>query len=783
MRGLLKFFFWTLVGAAGVCISAGVVFWYMWSSNLPYIGTLEDYRPPVVTEVLSREGEVIARFWEEKRIVTPIEALPRHLIQAFVAAEDARFFVHEGLDVISIVRAMFKNVVAGRIEQGGSTITQQVARSLLLKNTERTFRRKAREALLSLQIEERFSKEKILFLYLNQIYLGEGAYGVAAAASTYFNKKPMELNLAESALLAGLPQAPTRYSPAVHLDRAKARQRYVLERMVEEKFITREAMEEAFTATLHIRQEEDKAFLKAPYFAEHVRRGLLQKYGRELLYRGGLRVYVTVDVKMQEAAKNALMKGLLELDKREGYRGPIRRPTPDEVQLNKVQFLGRPKKEGLTVGASAEALVEHVDDGGQFAVVLLNGESAILPLSRMRWARRPDPEIAYYAASLKRPSEALSPGDVILVRVEGRGKPPFAWEVGLEQEPAIQGALFCIEPRTGKVRAMVGGRSFSTSQFNRAVQSRRQPGSAFKPIIYAAALDHGMSPAEIILDAPYIAEETPDSEAWKPKNYSERFFGPTLFRTALAKSRNVITVKILRRIGLDYAISYAENLGIESPLTPDLSLALGSAGVSLMELTKAYSVFANGGALVEPIFIERVEDRNGQVLEERQPEVREVISSVTAFIMTDLMRAVIQEGTGWRVKALKRPAAGKTGTTNDLRDAWFIGYTPNIAAGVWVGYDDQLPMGKGETGSRAASPIWLYFMTEALEGQPVTDFSVPEGVVFAKIDSTTGLLASPDSEHTVFQAFREGEEPTEYAPKPSSPQSGQFLQLDMDKRR
>jgi penicillin-binding protein 1A len=337
-----------------------------------------------------------------------------------------------------------------------------------------------------------------------------------------------------------------------------------------------------------------------------------------------------------------------------------------------------------------------------------------------------------------------------------------------------------MEAHTGRVRVMVGGRNFGVSQFNRAIQSRRQPGSAFKPIIYAAALDRGMNPATVIIDAPYISKGSSEEEIWRPKNYKKKFFGPTLFRTALIKSRNVITVKILREIGVYHAIQYAERVGIESELSPDLSLALGSSGISLYEITRAYLVFANGGMLAEPFFINRIVDRSGQIIEENQPSFREAISKETAHVMTDLLRAVIQEGTGWRIKALKRPAAGKTGTTNELRDAWFIGFTPSLVTGAWVGYDDRKPMGKGETGSRAASPIWLYFMSQVLKDQPVEDFPVPEGVVFAKIDSKTGLLASPHSEKTVFQAFKEGTEPKEYTPRPQAAKSGQFSQFDMD---
>jgi penicillin-binding protein 1A len=400
-------------------------------------------------------------------------------------------------------------------------------------------------------------------------------------------------------------------------------------------------------------------------------------------------------------------------------------------------------------------------------------------MTEMKWARTMDPEVPYYKASVKTPGEVLREGDVILCRIKDTSD-RFDWLISLEKEPEIQGALISMEAKTGMIRAMVGGRDFSVSQFDRVIQSRRQPGSAFKPIIYAAALDQGMTPSTVIIDAPYISTMNPDDEEmWRPKNYKKRFFGPTLFRTALIKSRNVITVKILKQIGVYNTIQYARRMGVESDLSPDLSLALGSSGLSLLELTTAYSVFDNGGMLVKPIFIYSIEDRSGQIIEENHPSLHESISKETAYIMTDLLKAVIKEGTGWRAKALRRPAAGKTGTSNDLKDAWFLGFTPGLVTGVWAGYDDQKPMGKGETGSRAASPIWLYFMKEVLKDSPVKDFLAPQGVVFAKIDTEKGLLASPYSKKTVFQAFIQGTEPKKYSPRPKAAKSGQFSQFDM----
>jgi penicillin-binding protein 1A len=753
---------------------AGGTLWFVWSSNLPYIGSLREYHPPIITEAYSEEGEVIGRFWEEKRIVVPLDSMPKYLIQAFVGAEDARFYEHEGVDILSILRALINNVLAGRVEQGGSTITQQVAKSLLLKDTEKTYRRKVREATLSLQIEKEFPKERILYLYLNQIYLGQGAYGVEAAARTYFDKTASELNLAESAMLAGLTQAPSRYSLFLHFDRAKARQKYVLERMRVENYITPVQEKDALAWPIHVNRMAESSFEKAPYFTEHVRRTIEAKYGREALYREGLKIYTTLNLGMQRAAQSAVEKGLLELDKREGYRGPLRSSKQDEAGTTQKTPSPELKDGALHAGATVQALIEKVDDQRKETWVRIGSNTGVLPFSEMKWAKRVG------TTTLRSPKEVLKEGDLILVSLKETGPPPFEWTCSLEQVPEVQAALFATEAQTGKVRAMVGGRDFVTSQFNRAIQAKRQPGSAFKPIIYAAALDWGMTPSTVILDAPYLSSVNPDEEIWRPKNFREKFFGPTLFRTALVQSRNVITVKILKQIGVPYVLSYAKRMGIESEMSPDLSLALGSSGLSLAELTRAYAAFANGGSLVDPIFVQRVVDRHGNILEENGPAKKQVISSETAYVMTDMLKAVINEGTGWRSKALKKPAAGKTGTTNDLRDAWFVGYTPFLVTGVWVGYDDRKSMNQGETGSRAANPIWLYFMAEAVKNRPSEDFPVPEGVVLEKIDPKTGLLPGPHSEKPLTQAFKAGQEPKEASPVPEAPKAGQFIQFDME---
>ncbi len=776
----LKIIIWII--AVGVVFSSviGGALWYFWSSNLPYSGALDEYNPPVITEVYSAEGEVIGRFWKEKRIVLPLEEMPKNLINAFVAAEDGQFFKHKGISITGIIRSIIKNQLAGRKKQGASTITQQVARLLLLKSQEKKYKRKVREIILSFQIEKKYSKEQILFLYLNEIYLGSGAYGVEAAARTYFNKGVAELNLAECAMLGGLYQAPTKYSPINNFDKAKVRQKYALNRMLDEGFITEAQKMEAIETPVIISEEKENTFEKSPHFTEHVRRYLEKRYGTHLLYSGGLKVYTTSSLDLQQKAAKALEKGLRELDKREGYRGPVATVTPDQYDLVRKEaddiFRKSPPAEGMIV----KGVVSEVNDVTGEATVLAGNLKCLLAFEGMKWAKVYKPGGAY-SPPPKKISDSIKPGDIILCRLDKQAVAPFDWTCLLEQEPVVQGAIYTFENQTGKVRAMVGGYRFSESQYDRANQARRQPGSVFKSFIYAAALDNGMTPATVILDTAYVSSLNPDDDdIWRPKNYKEEFLGPTLFRKGLILSKNVITVKILRQIGIQTTIDYARRMGIESELSYDLSLALGTSGVTLSEITRAYSVFANSGMLVNPYYIEKIEDREGIILEENNPSMSQAIPDDIAYMMTDILRGVVMEGTGRRIRDLSRPAAGKTGTTNDLKDAWFVGYTPELVTGVWVGYDSNVSMGKDETGSRAASPIWLYFMSEALKDKPVHDFVAPQSVVFARIDKDTGLLASPYSKETVFQSFRKGTEPTEYATKPEAPRSGNFSEFDMD---
>ncbi|MBN1841747.1 MAG: PBP1A family penicillin-binding protein [Deltaproteobacteria bacterium] len=779
LRRLLYLFYGTvLLVSVFAGLFAGAAYFYF-TRDLPQISSLKDYRPPIITTVYSDDNRKIAEFYKERRIIIPLSKMSKMLIDAFVSAEDARFYKHEGIDFFSVVRAFLKNIEAGTIIQGGSTITQQVAKSFFL-STEKSYSRKIREAILAYRIDKAFTKEEILFLYLNQIYLGHGAYGVGAAAENYFGKSVFELNLAECALLAGLPQAPSRYSPFIHPEQAKQRQIYVLNRMITEGHITNLQATESIGTKLDIKRRRNWYIEEVPCYTEYIRQYVEEKYGKDVLYKEGLKIYGAVNIEMQKAARTALNDGLGALDKRQGYRGPLKYLEPEEIETFSQQIHRTIEREPLERHKVLEGVVLAVNDDEEMATVRIGNELGRLQLDDMKWARKPEPEVPYYSVSVKKVSDVLKVGDVISVQVKGEQEETGFWDLALEQTPRAEAALICAEAETGYVKAMVGGRDFRVSQFNRAVQSRRQPGSAFKPIIYAAALDKGYTPATMIIDSALVFEDTEREFTWKPRNYGEKFHGPTLFRTALAKSRNVVTVKILKDIGVDYVIEYAKKLGIESSLSRDLSISLGSSGVSLLELLRAYGVFVNQGYRTKPCFITKILDRDGNVLEENYPESEKIIDKSTAYVVTNLLQGVVQNGTGWRVKALGRPVAGKTGTTNNLYDAWFVGYTPRYVTGVWVGFDEEESLGTGETGSRAASPIWLAFMQAVLRNKPVRVFQVPDGVVFAKIDAETGLLAIPESKETIFECFKEGTVPTEYTKKPGDiTDPGQFFKFDM----
>jgi penicillin-binding protein 1A len=702
-----------------------------------------------------------------------------YMQQATIAVEDARFFSHGGVDLIGVLRALLVNLRAGEVREGASTITQQVARTLFLTR-ERTMKRKLREAILARRIERRFSKAQILEMYLNQIFYGHNAYGVEAAADIYFGKSVQDLTLGEAALIAGLPRAPNRYSPHKNLPLSLQRRAHVLRRMVEEGYISPEQAHLAQQEAVQLHPQPEQVN-KASYFVEYVRQYLEEQYGATALYRGGFQVYTTLDLRLQQAAERAIRHGLLAVDKRHGYQGPQQHVSLSGDALRNAQTI-----EAVTIPADGDSTVHEGEllpgvvlaVGEKEVVVAVKTSRGVLPREGFSWVRATNLRRDFLNRRRLRPEEIFAPGDVIRVRVVQVDPEGKAHQLFLEQEPYIQGALLAMEVGSGHVLAMVGGYDFAKSQFNRAIQATRQPGSAFKPIIYTTAIASGMTPASIIIDAPVIKEVATEQEYWKPENYSQKFYGPTTLRTALTHSRNLVTIRLLDKIGVPAVLDYAKRLGITSPLAPYLSLALGSSGVTLVELTAAYGVFATGGMYVPPVFITKIVDAQGKVLEEHFPEARRSISPEVAYVMTSLLEGVIQHGTGRRVRILGRPAAGKTGTTNDFRDAWFIGYTPEVITGVWVGIDDRTTLGYHETGARAASPIWLEFMQEAMRGRPITDFAIPLGVRFVRIDAKNGLPATASATaETLFEVFVDGTQPTT-VPQPVSELRRDMRRLD-----
>ncbi|MEE9614602.1 MAG: PBP1A family penicillin-binding protein [Thermodesulfobacteriota bacterium] len=791
-----KIVLYSMAGLALASLLAGLGTFFYLTRDLPSMRSLVDYTPNLITKVYSQDEQTVGEFYIERRIVVSFASIPRHTINAFLAAEDAKFFEHKGVDYRSIMRALYKNILAGRIVQGGSTITQQVARSFFLSPA-RKISRKIREAVLAYRIEKHLTKEEILHLYLNQIYLGNGAYGVQAASENYFGKDVQELDLAESALLAILPKAPSRYSPYTNPELAKQRQELVLTRMLEEGFTTREVAEEAINRPLKLKPKRTKSMWAGPYFTEHVRRYIEEKYGEDLLYKGGLQVYTTMDVEMQKAANDAVRRGLRAHDKRRGYRGAaVSLKSAEEIEALREETDKKLSKRPLEIGGIYRAVITDVDKKGRRLKVDIGSRKGVIEHRDMAWAGLYNPTTDPDGGKDVKLQTIFNVGDVVEVMVRGLPETESSpIPLKLEQEPLAQAALLAMEPETGYVKAMVGGGDFSKSQFNRAIQAQRQPGSAFKPIIYTAALDSEFTPATIVVDSPLVFEEErqvdvdsedPEAETeteteewtWKPRNFGEKFYGPTTIRNALTKSRNVVTIKVLQEIGVGRAIGYARKLGIEAPLTRDLSLALGSSAVSLLEMTRAFGTLAAMGRRAEPIFITRITDRHGNVLEENIPSHKEVLSPQTSYIITNLLKGVVENGTGWRAKALKRPAAGKTGTTNNLNDAWFMGFVPGLVAGTWIGYDEEYPLGRHETGSKAASPIWVGFMKSALEGVPKENFPIPDGVEFAKIDPRTGLLANSSTENPVFEVFKEGTAPTETSELEDQPEAVDFFMID-----
>ncbi len=754
-------------GVAGIIMIAALFF--IFSLGLPTVESLKDYKPLPGTVILADDGKVLGQIRIEKGIYVPLDRIPKFMVKALLATEDPRFYEHHGIDYRGILRALLKDIVSVRLKQGGSTITQQLTKVVFL-TPERSIKRKIKEVILARRIEKELTKNEILELYLNKVYFGHGAYGAQMAAKTYFGKNIWEINQAEAALLAGLPKSPMAYSPYTDIDLTKLRQWHVLRRMVEEGYITEAQSVQIYNQPIsleNLRPQEEVA----PHLVDYIRKYIEAKYGTEKLYDGGLKVYTTINLDMQRAAVAALRDGLRALDKRQGFRGRVgyKEVKPNELELSPLHLNVKP---GEVFNAHVLAV------GDYYLTVRGRGLVGYVMQDDMSWAllkpkkKRGDPD------EYRKPSEIIQPGDIVKVRLKDYDKKKRLASFALEQTPLVEGALVAIEPYTGYVRAEVGGFDFVEGGFNHATEAKRQPGSAFKPFIYGAALENGYTPASIVMDLPVIHNKTEQEKEWKPENYDERFLGPMRLRTALALSRNAVTVRLLESIGLSKAMDFARKAGITSPINDDYTTALGSSAVTPLELTSAYATFAGQGVRAEPLIIKSIVGGNGAVLESYEPQPKEALDRTTCYLVTSLLKSVVEEGTGKGAKVLNRPIAGKTGTTNNFVDAWFEGFTPSLVAGVWVGYDNaQASLGDRETGARAALPIWVNFMAKALGGTPVEDFAMPEDVVTEKIDPETGLLARDGAPDAISDVFRRGTEPTQYADA-AKKQKADFYSLD-----
>ena len=881
--------------------------------DLPELESLEDYNPPLTTRIISRDGETIGEYYKEKRYLLDIDKIPDIIVKSFISAEDERFFQHKGLDFQGILRAAIANFRAGKIVQGGSTITQQTAKSIL-QDSARSFTRKFKEAILANRMENKLSKEEILYIYLNQIYLGHGAYGVEAASLTYFRKHVHLLSIAEVAILAGLAQAPSKYSPLFNPVAARNRQVYVLSRMLESGHINKKQFEAAMKEEVKLYKKANINNEIAPYYIEHVRQQIQGKYGQDLFYKDGLEVHVAAHSKLSLKAKNAVEENLISHSKRQGYKGPIESVGEDQTKFlaaldrtrstlfrAKHEFFYLPiedletfevsswerfsyekameeglfsdDRELLEEGRKYHAIVYKITEDKKTAILLIGDVEAKLPIKHMRWARiRTEAEIEQKAPMqpIDFVSDSLKLGDLILVKalhipklknaesVKNKSEEEKNRErvvVSLEQEPQAQSSLVSMEIKTGHVIAMVGGNDFNKSEYNRVLQAERQPGSSFKPLIYAAAIHKGFTPASILLDSPVVFEDQEtEGLTWIPENYEKYNYGDTTLFMAIVKSRNVPTVKLLQKIGIPYFLDYVRGFGIKRNLKKDLSIALGSNSMTLMDLTKAYSLFSNNGRRVEPVYVLKIFNRKKEMIfehlaieheekvkekwlsfyrnlakekfgeaflvemekelkekealleeaknpeeeldfgrtlsgetdliaqmkeegkeEPKEPSAEDILrmdlartlknslqamDEKTAFVLGDLLRYVIKQGTAGRASALERELGGKTGTSNDFMDAWFIGFSPEIVTGVWSGHDTPKSLGRQETGSKAALPAWMEYMKEALSYYPEDEYKTPEGIVFVRINPEDGSLVKGGGTAYTKVAFIEGTEPS-----------------------
>jgi penicillin-binding protein 1A len=783
MKLLLRFFGFlfaagTILFVVGVAAAAGLL-WHF-SKDLPDYSQLQDYEPPVMTRVHAGDGSLVGEYARERRLYIPIQAVPKLVINAFLSAEDKNFYEHGGLDFTGIARAAvvyLQNYGSSRRPQGASTITQQVAKNFLLSN-ELSMSRKVKEALLALKIERTYSKDKILELYLNEIYLGLGAYGIAAASLVYFDKAVNELSVPEAAYLASLPKAPNNYHPFRQRERAIERRNWVIDRMAESGFVKSADAEKAKRSPLGVTSKATSAHVfAAEYFAEEVRRELYERYGEKKLYEGGLSVRTSLDPKLQVLARKVFTEGLVRFDETQGWRGPVTKidiAGDWGVKLADVKSLSDVSPWRLAVvlevsDQSARIGLQPGREPGGF--VSKERTVGILPLEGVKWAKTGGKPVG-------KVGQVVNAGDVVYVesaKTEGQ----FA----LHQIPEVSGAMVVEDPWTGRVLAMVGGFSFDQSQFNRATQALRQQGSSFKPFVYAAALDNGYTPSTIVLDAPLEIDQGPGVGVWRPENYEGSFAGPSTLRYGIEHSRNVMTVRLAQDIGMPLIAEYAKRFGVYDDLPPYLSFALGAGETTLLRMTTAYAMFDNGGRKIKPTLIDRIQDRYGHTVykhDERecigcagkkwdnQPEPslvdrrQQILDPMTAYQITSMMEGVVQRGTaagaGFQ-KEVGKPVAGKTGTTNDEKDAWFIGFTPDIVVGVYMGYDKPRHLGRGATGGHLSAPIVKEFLKVALADKPSVPFRVPPGIKLVRVDLKTGMRAGPGTERAIVEAFKPGTAP------------------------
>jgi penicillin-binding protein 1A len=820
--------FLTFVFASGVVLflaASAVAGFYVWkaSRDLPDYERLAKYEPPVMTRIHASDGTLMAEYARERRIFVPINVVPKMVIQAFLAAEDRRFFEHGGIDFAGVARAIYKNIQnwGKRRPEGASTITQQVAKNFLL-SSKQDLDRKFKEALLAIRIERTFPKEKILELYLNEIYLGMGSYGIAAAALNYFGKELAHLSLEEAAYLAALPKAPNNYHPYRRTKEATERRNWIIDQMTEAGYVPADQARAAKALPLKVNiRPFGTQIYAADYFAEEVRRRLVEMYGEDGLYgriertggsgdgvNGGLSVRTTLDPGLQKIGRRVLIDGLVAFDRERGWRGPVQKidiagdwgvplsaiEIPTDLAPWRLGVVLQADRSKATVGLRPQ----RAPDG----TLVADREAVEIAFDEVKWAKTPG------RPAPKAVTDVLHPGDVVWVAPKVHAQPTGAWS--LMQIPEVGGGLIAMDPHTGRVHAVVGGFSFAQSQFDRALQAKRQPGSSYKPFVYAAALDNGYKPTSIVLDAPIEIEQGAGKEIWTPKNYDgTKSYGPSTLRVGIEKSRNQMTVRLAQDMGMPMIVEYSKRFGVYDDLLPVLAMSLGAGETTLVKLAAAYSVFANGGRYVRPTLIDRIQDRWGKTIwryDEREcpgcnaeawkgqqePQLpedsrRQIIDPHTAYQITSMMEGVIQRGTGTIIRQIlpNVPMAGKTGTTNEERDAWFVGYTPDLVVGVFIGYDTPRPMGKGQTGGHVAAPIFAHFMKEALAGKRAVPFRIPPGLKLVRVSLRTGLRVQGAEPETVVEAFKPTEEPDDpYSIIGFTNESGGFINpYDADQPR